>query len=231
MHIAVCEDEVVYRDHIVSCCEKEFAKEQPSIHCFLSGEELVESKYEPDYLFLDIEMGEMDGIFVKNLFEKLGRQTKIIFLTSHRERMVEAFGLNVIGFLEKPLKQEDFCAIAKKMRDLKHRDLVEWTEGGECFCIPVSEIRYIEAQDKYTVVHTYSNQYLVRRTLTEWEEILSTTNFCRTNRSYLIHFDLFDRLKDTIDLGDGKIIRLSRKNKTAILDQYWGFLRNKADKM
>jgi DNA-binding LytR/AlgR family response regulator len=231
MRIGICDDEAVFRENVVSYCEKEFASEQPSIYIFTSGEELLEFGEEMDYLFLDIEMSGMDGIFVKNSFEKLGRQTRIIFLTSHKERMVEAFGLNVIGFLAKPLQPEEFSTIAKKMKELLHRDMVEWSEGGECYYIPTSSIRYVEAQDKYTIVHTHTNHYLVRRTVKEWEEILPATSFCRVNRSYLIHFDLFDRLKDTIDLENGKTIRLSRKNKAEIFEHYKKFLRQKAEEM
>lgn len=231
MRINICDDEELYREHIALYCREEFRPEQPDINCFASGEELLKYPGDADYLFLDIEMGGMDGIFVKDLFEKLGKRTRIIFLTSHTERMVEAFGLNVIGFLEKPIHQEAFSDVVQKMRRMYHRDVVEWSEGGRNYCFSASEVRYIEAQDKYTVLHTYTSQYLVRRTVNEWEQLLPSTLFCRVNRSYIIHFDLFERTKNEIVLDQKKVIKLSRKNKAAVFEQYKKFLRNKAEEL
>ena len=191
MRIAICDDESIYRDDLINHLKAAFGGQLLQIQCYDSGETLLSCDEEADFLFLDIEMKEIDGIAVKDLLEKNKSMTKIIFLTSHRERMAEAFGLNVIGFLEKPLETSAFEALVKKMKDMSFQEMVEWSEGGENYCIPMSKIRYVEAQDKYTALYTLQDKYLVRRTVKEWEQILPETSFCRVNRSYLIHFDLY----------------------------------------
>ena len=58
-----------------------------------------------DLLLLDIEMGDIDGITIKNRLGKQGNVKNILFVTNHAEVMQEAFGINVVGFLNKPVKE------------------------------------------------------------------------------------------------------------------------------
>lgn len=228
MQIAICDDQEIYRDDILKHCKEIFEKDT-GYECYSSGEELLASDLKSDFLFLDIEMTGMDGIRVKELLEQKKSRTKIIFLTSHEERMIEAFGANVIGFLKKPVQKAALEYIAKKMKMFQNRKTVEWEDGGKHYIIFADTIRYIEAQDKYTCVVTEEDRYLVRRTVKEWEELLPKTDFCRVNRSCLVNLDIFDKAKNEIVLEAGKTIRLSRKNKDTIMEQYKEYLRKKVE--
>lgn len=104
MKIAICDDQKIYRDDILAHCKRLLCEEGSVYKVYTSGEELLTSGEMFDFLFLDIEMTGMDGIQVKELLEQQSIQGKIIFLTSHEERMREAFGANVIGFLRKPVQ-------------------------------------------------------------------------------------------------------------------------------
>lgn len=231
MRIGVCDDQKLYRDEIIKCCKRALEDDTVIYESFDSGEELLRADAECDYLFLDIEMAGIDGIQVKEILENQKSQVKIIFLTSHTERMIEAFGANVIGFLKKPLQEEAFSPIVKKMKAFIQRKMVTWEDGGEQYVISVDAIKYIEAQDKYTFVVLEEEKYLVRRTLKEWQDLLSEIAFCRVNRSYLVNLDLFDKTKSEIVLEEGKKIRLSRKNKDAIEEQYKKYLRKRMEEL
>ena len=65
MQIAICDDQKLYRDDILKRLQDAFAGESMYFECFDSGEELLRSDVVSDFLFLDIEMGEIDGIQVK----------------------------------------------------------------------------------------------------------------------------------------------------------------------
>ena len=104
MRIAVCDDQVIYREELIKQC-KTILNENTYYGCFDSGECLLHAEEEFDLLFLDIEMTGMDGIQVKDILEQKQSSMKIIFLTSHEERMIEAFGNHVIGFLKKPIQR------------------------------------------------------------------------------------------------------------------------------
>lgn len=229
MRIAICDDQKLYRDDILKQLQDAFAGESMHFECFDSGEVLLRSAMVPDFLFLDIEMGEIDGIQVKEILEKQALKTRIVFLTSHQERMVEAFGENVIGFLKKPVREADLNSIVKKMKQFLQRKRITWEEAGKTYTLSAEDIRYIEAQDKYTCVVLKDEKYLVRKSMKEWEALLPKRQFCRANRSYLVNLELFDKAKGEIALGEGKKIALSRKNKETITEQYKRYLREKAE--
>lgn len=231
MIIGICDDQRIYRDEILNNCKNVFKDESVIYECFSSGEGLLDSDSVCDFLFLDIEMACIDGIKVKEILESRAFSTKIIFLTSHDERMIEAFGANVIGFLKKPLQQDAFTLIANKIKVFSNRRTVTWEDAGKQHVVFVEDIRYIEAQDKYTFIILEKEKYLVRRTLKEWEELLPEMDFCRVNRSYLVNLDLFDKAKGEIVLEEGKSIRLSRKNKAAIEEQYKRYLRKRMEEL
>ena len=231
MRIAICDDERLYSEAVIETCKRILGQEDVIYDYYTNGEELLGSDMQYDFLFLDIEMTGMDGIHVKDILEREKSRVKIIFLTSHEERMVEAFGANVIGFLQKPIRETAFAQIVKKMKLFVNRKTVEWEENGKRYVVYADSVRYIEAEDKYTYLVTEDEKYLIRRTMKEWEEVLPHTDFCRVNRSYIINLALFDKNQDEVILEEDKRIRLSRKNKGAILEQYRSYLRSKLDEV
>lgn len=231
MRIAICDDEQIYIDEILLKCKSFMPERKITYNCFFSGEELLKSDILFDFLFLDIEMTGVDGIQVKEILEKQNSQVKIVFLTGHNERMMEAFGYNVIGFLTKPVQDDKLRTIIDKMKSHSDRRLVEWEEDGKYFSFYAEDISYIEAQDKYTVVVVDKEKYLVRRTLKTWEGLLPVEIFCKVNRSCLMNLKLFHKFKNEITLTDGKVIRISRKDKNLIEEKYKAYIRRKIGDM
>ncbi len=176
-------------------------------------------------------MPEQDGIRVKEYFEGYHRQTRIIFMTCHHERAVEAFGKNVVSFLVKPLNIVTFHrALAKTLADIRGQ-VLELEENGKQIFIPVRQIRYIEAQDKYTTVVTEKGRHLFRRTMRFWEETLPRQDFCRIHKSYLLNLEYFEKTGDMIMLDKDKAVKLSRGKKQEIVEQYKAYLRRKIREM
>lgn len=231
MRIAICDDEKLYSEAVIENCKRVLGQGAVIYDYYSSGEELLATDMQYDFLFLDIEMTGMDGIHVKYILEREKSLVKIIFLTSHEERMVEAFGANVIGFLQKPIQETAFAQIVKKMMLFLNRKTVEWEENGKRYAVYADSVRYIEAEDKYTYLVTEDEKHLIRRTMKEWEEVLPHTDFCRVNRSYIINLAIFNKNQDEVILEEGKRIRLSRKNKATILEQYRSYLRSKLDEV
>lgn len=163
------------------------------ISIFLSGRELIASDKDFDILFLDIEMPDLDGISVKDYFITHRKKTRIIFMTSHQERAMEAFGKNVVRFLVKPLKQKELWSVLEETLSDICGKVLEIEENGMSLCLPVKQIQYIEAQDKYTTAVTLTGDYLVRRTMKFWEKELPEQDFCRIHKSYLVNLEYLDK--------------------------------------
>ena len=234
--IAICDDEAAERENMemmcrASCEERKHSEGTPDIHVFSSGKEITASSEDYDILLLDIEMPKQDGIGIKEYFEKKRKQTRIIFTTSHKERVLEAFGKNVVSFLVKPLCKESFQKVMEKTLSDICGQILEIEENGETFMIPVKQIKYIEAQDKYTLTVTETGEHLMRRTMKFWENTLPCQDFVRIHKSYLVNLEYFDKKGDEVRLDKGKIVRISRLKKNMIMEKYKEFLRRKVKVM
>ena len=226
MEIGICDDEKAYCEVMIAYCQKAFAEWKPNFHVFHSGDEMFASNKQFDLLFLDIEMPGMDGISVKDALQDARRSDKIIFLTSHEERMKEAFGANVFDFISKPIVGAEVERVLRKIKKIINRHTITITVDGVTIMIPLDKILYVEAEDKYVNVHTSEEKYLLRQTLNEWSELLPEPYFCRCSRFCIINMNYYNQKKNEAVIGD-KVIPVGRTFKKGILKTYQEFLRRK----
>ena len=234
--IAICDDEAACRESMEMMCsfffeEKNHFEAASDIYVFSSGKEMIESGMDYDILLLDIEMPKQDGISIKEYFETNRKQTRIIFITSHKERVLEAFGKNVVSFLLKPLERESFWKVMEKALSDLCGPVLEIEENGETFIIAARQIKYIEAQDKYTLTVTEEGEYLMRRTMKFWENALPCQDFARVHKSYLVNLEYFEKKGEEVWLDQGKTVKISRLKKKEIMEKYKEFLRRKVKVM
>lgn len=224
MQIAICDDNKVFLDDIHDKLTKLLPEEVEYLR-FESGDAFLNADVEPDFLFLDIEMPGTDGITLKDLLDSSDKKTRIIFLTNYENRMREAFGNRVIGFLNKPVDIDDLKNITDKiLRDIQKR-VYEFDINNKHVMIPVDDILYIESDDKYTYLNTVKKErYCIRRTMKEWLEDLPEELFCRINRSYIIHYDLCKNGIKKILLPDNREVEVSRLYRDKLKKGYTDYL-------
>lgn len=167
-----------------------------------------------DLLLLDIEMPEMTGL---DLIKKMGKQRPlIIFTTAKKDYAVEAFELNVVDYLVKPitlprLKQ----AVEKAAETLEsNKEEVKVEEQGFVFVkdngilkrISIDDILFLEAMGDYVKVHTAQKFHVVHATLKSIEEKLPASKFIRVHRSYIVAINKIDYIQEgTISIGKTSI--------------------------
>ncbi len=193
MRIGICDDEQIIREQMRDICEKVVAENgwECEIVELASGEEVLAEK-NLDLLILDIDMpGGMSGIEVKKRLQRNQRSTIIIFVTFYRSFVMDAFGINVHGFVTKTKMKEQ---LPKEIKSaiLIMNDYITLDHG-----VRSKDIMYIEAQ------HVYCNMVLkngeckvTRKTLDELEKELSEQDFVRTHRSYLVNLDWVCKKED-----------------------------------
>ncbi len=220
MKIGICDDNKKEREHIEALCRDQGYEE---ILSYASGEELLLS---PDLsslslLFLDIEMGGVGGIEIKNRLETTNPATYIVFCTSHSEMMGDAFGRNVIYFLTKPLSERSVQIVMNKATFFT-KDSYRLAVNSRV-SLPCENILYLHAEQKHTVFHTKDNKIISsRRSLKNWLEELGALGFCPISRSTVINLRHYVR-------ADENMVYLHQNTAVSISRRYQPVLREKCD--
>jgi DNA-binding LytR/AlgR family response regulator len=167
-----------------------------------------------DLLFLDIEMPGMTGI---ELTKKLGnKKPLIIFTTAKPDYAVEAFELNVVDYIVKPVTTARFLQAVEKAKEafdsnkqevkIEAQEFVFVKDNGVLKKINVDDILYLEAMGDYVKVHTLQKFHVLHSTLKSIEEKLPLNKFLRIHRSYIVSLQKIDFIQDgVISIGKASI--------------------------
>lgn len=159
-----------------------------------------------DLLLLDIEMPGMTGLeLIKNLGSK---KPLIIFTTAKKDYAVEAFELNVIDYLVKPISPSRFLqameraseALSSKKEEVKlgEQEFVFVKDNGVLKRVNVNDILYLEAMGDYVKVHTAQKFHVLHATLKSIEEKLPVSKFIRVHRSYIVSLNKIDSIQEGV---------------------------------
>jgi DNA-binding LytR/AlgR family response regulator len=157
-------------------------------------------------IFLDIEMPGMTGLeLIKNLGSK---SPLIIFSTAKKDYAVEAFELNVVDYLVKPVTTSRFLQSVEKAMDafasnkqevkVEEQEFVFIKDNGILKRINVDDILYLEAMGDYVKVHTAQKFHVLHATLKSIEEKLPSSKFLRVHRSYIVSLNKIDSIHEAV---------------------------------
>src|SRR5262245_27334736 len=157
----------------------------------------------PDLVLLDIEMPGMTGL---DLLKILPKQTLAILTTSQKKYAVEAFDLNVVDYLIKPVNMARLMQAIDKVNDIISRNDSEITAAADDYLfirdnnilkkLRLEEILWIEAMGDYVKILTGSQWHSVHTTLKAVEEKINSAKLMRVHRSYIISLDKIDSIED-----------------------------------
>ena len=161
MRICICDDDLIMHEEIRNCLLYFYTKSNlPTITDFYCGEDLIKHYSESqdfDIIFLDIEMGKLNGLDTAAEVKKYAPESIIIFVSSHKNYVFDAFRCEAFHFLVKPIKQEEFNDVfdraLHKYRTAKDIYVVNWHNCRESFRI--CDILYIEGYKRRLKVHVF----------------------------------------------------------------------------
>ena len=160
------------------------------------------SAHAVDVVLADIHMPKMDGIELARHLAQLERAPAIIFVTAYDSYAVQAFELNAIDYLVKPVRAQRLAVALQKVRQNRSakttiapqvlaqlqqgaRTHLSCHERGRLLLIPLQDILYLKADLKYVTARTASREYLLDESLTHLEDEFSE-RFIRLHRSALV---------------------------------------------
>jgi DNA-binding LytR/AlgR family response regulator len=156
----------------------------------------------PDLIFLDIQMPKITGI---DLMKSFTAKTKVIFTTAYRDYAIQAFDLDVIDYLLKPITFERFFKAISKVynfrapdisQEFNHRLLRDFDASyiflrseREMTKVWLKDILYIESLRDYVRVKTNNTEIISYNKISYLEKILPENKFIRVHRSFIVPLD------------------------------------------
>ena len=212
MDVLIVDDEPLARDRLVRMVEK--IQDFCVVAQVDNAERAVEAvrMHDPDVVLLDVRMPGEDGLSAARQISELGDPPAIIFCTAYDEYALDAFGTEAVGYLLKPVKQEQLEAVLSKAQKLNKVQLAALSErqppenprahisaktrrGVEL--IPLEDIRFFIADHKYVTVHHLGGETLIDDTLKELETEFAH-HFVRIHRNALVAIKYIEGMERAI---------------------------------
>ena len=214
--IAICDDLEADRQYIAALAAKWAAKAGHTVQLdtFVSAEDFLfryAEKKDYDILFLDIEMGAMDGVTMAKRLRRENDTVQIVFITGYSDYISEGYDVAALHYLMKPVREEKLCSVLDRAAEklAKNERVLHLELSGEMVRVPIYQIRYAEVFGNYVTIHALAD-CTVKMTLGRLEEQLDD-RFYRAGRSVLINLTQISRVSRTeIRLVDGTAIPLPR---------------------
>ena len=149
----------------------------------------------PDLMLLDVDMPGLDGLAVA---QDPGAPP-IVFTTAHEEYALEAFGVDALGYLLKPVRPERLARLVARVpapaapatpaAPAPYVERLAVRERGRTLLVPTAQVEWIEARGVYARLHTAAGHHDLRQSLTELERLLSPREFARVHRGAIVRVD------------------------------------------
>jgi len=210
MDILIVDDELLARQRLVRMAEKIDIVER-----ILEAENAIQAmqviaQEDPDLILLDIRMPGKDGLTLAHDISRMEDPPAIVFCTAYDTHAIDAFGTGAVGYLLKPVKAENLLQVIEKAQKLNkvqraaaqekasdspQRQHISAKTHKGMEVIPLKDIRYFIADQKYVTVFHLNGEHLLDETLKELQEEFSE-RFIRIHRNSIVskcHIEALER--------------------------------------
>ena len=183
-----------------------------------------------DAVLLDIHMPGMDGLTLAQTLRAMPKPVAVVFITAYTEHAVQAFELEALDYLTKPVRLERLQATLQKIERHTHvnkglqTDFSEENlliqERGRTERVPLAKVLYLKAELKYVTVRTSERSYILEGSLSELETLYAS-RFLRIHRNALVArraVRALERHHDP-DEGEGWAVRLDGVNELLLVSR------------
>lgn len=232
MKICICDDNLNMHDEIKQLITEFFSRTDiPEFLCFVSGEELLHhysNGNEFDIVFLDIEMFGINGIETAEKIKKISPETIIIFVSSHKNYVFDAFRCEALHFLVKPINTSEFENVfSRAVNKYKSRNNflpLKWQNTR--MNIKISDIYYVEGYRRHLKIHTSNESIEAQGNISSIYEKLREHGFLLIHQGYIVNMQYIKRFNATdVVLENGAEVMMSARRRADALIVYNNFVR------
>jgi DNA-binding LytR/AlgR family response regulator len=183
---------------------------------------------EVDVVLSDIRMPGLSGLELAQVLRRFRNPPRVVFVTAYDEHAVEAFELEVVDYLLKPVRESRLAEALRRVVETgagaaeEPDDTIPVELGGVTRFVRRADVRYVEAQGDYTRLHTPAGNPLIRVPLATLEEEWRAAGFVRIHRSHLVALAHISEVRS--DGGrvsvvvDGEELTVSRRHTRELRD-------------
>lgn len=198
------------------------------------AKEIIKEK-KPDLIFLDIQMPGKTGF---ELLEELDEVPKVIFVTAYDEFAMDAFKVNALDYLLKPVEPKLLSSAIDKVfslqsmedKTIKQEDKLTASsqiflkDGDKCWFVSLKDIRMFESEGNYVRVFFNNYKPLILKSLNNLEKKLDENTFFRANRKFIINLKWIESIENwfsgglLVKLKGGETVEVSRRQAARFKD-------------
>lgn len=195
-----------------------------------------------DLIYLDIEMGDMNGIRTALALREKEYPTLIVYISGHEEYLKELFCTEPFRFLSKPVDETAFCSVflAACERIRKRAGHFTFFYKRACHRIPFDRITYFESRGRIISIHlserdkmrigSLQDQFYGKLNDIEKQIASLSERFLRVHQSFLANFDYIKMLSSTeIEMLDGRRIQISEDRRKNVRARFSALLDEKGE--
>lgn len=231
LRIAVCDDSDIEAETVRQKCLNFFTSRdvKTDISLFSSGTSFLADDNKYDLLFLDVELGDMNGIEVMHRVEASKKVWKIIFITGYSDYMPDAFGPLTIGFISKPFDDHKFTKYLSSF----YREMILVIQPvisfNGCDSINVCDILYIKSIGSYfsIVLVDSGEQERISGSITKFIEETNKGIWVRISRGLYINLHhVKSHNHRSVTLSNGEVLPISAKYAEDFVSRLSQFIRD-----
>ncbi|MBR6770680.1 MAG: response regulator transcription factor [Lachnospiraceae bacterium] len=228
--IGVCDDDMEVcagiERHLLDYAKAE--KVRLEVEVFLGGRELAERLRQEELhfqlLFLDIELGDTDGITVGNILREdlENERTQIVFISHKQEYAIQLFKIRPMDFLIKPITYQQVCSILKLYQRLySEKKLFFAYQKGKSTCqIAQDNLIYIQCDGKKIRLFTTQGEIDFYGRMADVNSQLDENRFWTIHKSFIINVDyVFAFGKEEVKLVNGEYLPVSKRCRKSVMEK------------
>jgi DNA-binding LytR/AlgR family response regulator len=166
-----------------------------------------------DVVLLDIAMPGLTGLELAQVLRQFRQPPAVVFVTAHAEHAVDAFDLNAVDYVLKPVREARLREAVRRITEAgapaPADDTIPVELGGVTRFVSRSDIRYVEAHGDYSRLHTAAGSHLVRLPIGALEERWAESGFVRIHRSVLVALGHVDEIR--VEAGRAAVVVAGRE--------------------
>jgi DNA-binding LytR/AlgR family response regulator len=183
-----------------------------------------------DAVFTDIRMPGLNGLELARVLARFKAPPLVVFITAHDEHAVDAFELNAVDYVLKPVREDRLAEAVRRVVESSSPatpsappdDSIPVELGGVTRFISRSDVLYVEAQGDYARLHTAHGAHLIRTPLTTLEDEWRGAGFVRIHRSLLVALPHVDEVRTdsgrcSVVVGEHELV-VSRRHTRELRD-------------